>query len=172
MLDEQPEAPDPEATDGAQENEPEEPTAIEDDDNETAATDDAPEGAADDATDSAEAEEEEEAPAEAEAEEEAPAEAEAEDEAPAEAEAEEEAPAEAEAPADSDIGLDTDGDDDEEETVKPETQEYIDQDETVLHTKEDDDSPVPTEFRTPPGVAPGLVPGGPEDRETPPRSTS
>ncbi len=162
MLDEQPEAPDPEATDGAQENEPEEPTAIEDDDNETAATDDAPEGAADDATDSAEAEEEEEAPAEAEAEEEAPA----------EAEAEEEAPAEAEAPADSDIGLDTDGDDDEEETVKPETQEYIDQDETVLHTKEDDDSPVPTEFRTPPGVAPGLVPGGPEDRETPPRSTS
>lgn len=140
--------------------EQEEPVATEEDDGATATADETPEGGAEDTA----AEVEAEAPAEAAVEAEAPDEPEAEVEAPAEAEAE--------APADEEIGL-SDDDDDEEKSIEPEVQEFIDQDSTVVHTKDvDDDSPVPTEFRTPPGVPSGLDPGTSEERDVPPRPPS
>ncbi len=68
-----------------------------------------------------------------------------------------EAPAEAEAAG---------GDDDEEASIEPEVEEYINQGTTVVHTQEvDPDNPIPTEFRTPPGIPAGADPGTYADRD-------
>lgn len=56
--------------------------------------------------------------------------------------------------------------DEEEQGLEPEVQEYINQDTTVVHSKDDEADLIP-----PPGITPGLEPGALEDRD-PPRPTS
>jgi hypothetical protein len=84
------------------------------------------------------------------------------DEAQAPAEPEAEAPAEPEAEAPAD---DSGGDDDTPE-MDPAVQEYIGQDSTVVHhSSGKDEHGLPTEFRTPPGIAGGIDPGTLADRD-------
>ena len=57
--------------------------------------------------------------------------------------------------------------------MTPEVQEYINQDTTVVDIPEPtDDSEIPTEFRTPPGIPSGLDPGTLGDKDVPPRAGS
>ena len=89
----------------------------------------------------------------------------AEVQAPVEAEAPPQTSADAEAPAaDGDSGSG-----EEEQSIDPEVAEFIRQDTTVV-AEGIASGPVPSEFRTPPGIPSGLDPGRPEDRDRVPGS--